>query len=117
MKKITFIPVITIILILLTGCAECISTTESSIHAKVVDSYYQPAYNTTIINPALHTISVVPHPAIYRIPVEYDDCEYDIEPSSAYKKYHKKIVEYVNATLETNKCDDGTVRYDIISLE
>lgn len=74
MKKITFIPVITIILILLTGCAECISTTESSVQAKVVDSYYQPAYNTMIMNPALHTISVVSHPAIYRITVEYDDC-------------------------------------------
>lgn len=91
MKKITFIPVITIILILLTGCAECISTKESSVQAKVVDSYYQPAYNTTIINPALHTISVVPHPAIYRITVEYDDCEYDIETSSAYKNTTRKL--------------------------
>ena len=117
MKKITFISLIAIILILLTGCAECISTTESSVQVKVVDSYYQPAYNSTIINPAIHTISVVPHPAVYRITVEYDDCEYDIETSSAYKKYHKKIGEYVNATLETNKYDDGTVRHDIISLD
>lgn len=117
MKKITFILVITIILLLLTGCAKCINTMESSVQAKVIDSYYQPAYNTTIMNPALHTISVVPHPAIYRITVEYDDCEYDIETSSAYKKYHKKIGEYDNATLETNKYDDGTVRHDIISLE
>ena len=117
MKKITFIPVITIILLLLTGCAKCINTMESSVQAKVIDSYYQPAYNTTIMNPALHTISVVPHPAIYRITVEYDYCEYDIETSSAYKKYHKKIGEYDNATLETNKYDDGTVRHDIISLE
>lgn len=102
---------------LLTGCAKCINTMESSVQVKVVDSYYQPAYNTMIMNPALHIVTTVPHPAIYRITVEYDECEYDIETSSAYKKYHKKIGEYVNATLETSKHDDSTVRYDIISLE
>lgn len=117
MKKITFIPLITIIVILLTGCAECISTTESSVQVKVVDSYYKPAYNTVIINPALHIMTPVSYPAEYRITVEYDGFEYDIEKESAYKKYHKKIGEYVNATLETSKYDNGTVRYDITALE
>lgn len=63
------------------------------------------------------TTTMITHPAVYRITVEYNGVEYDISGSDTYNKYSEKIGEYTNGTLQTKKYDDGTVRYNIVELE
>lgn len=62
------------------------------------------------------TTTMITHPAVYRITVEYNGVEYDISGSNTYNKYSDKIGEYVDGILETKKYDDGTVRYNIVDL-
>lgn len=57
------------------------------------------------------------HPAVYRITVKYNDVEYSISGSDTYEKYKEHIGEYTNGTLEIRTYDDGTIKYDILSLE
>lgn len=116
MKKILCSLAMTLILISsLNGCAKCISTETSTVQVKIVDEYYSAAYMTPVTSGKVHTVII--HPAVYRITVEYNGVEYDISDSDTYDKYSNRVGEYVNGTLETKKYDDGTVRYNIISLE
>ena len=57
------------------------------------------------------------HPAVNRITVEYNGIEYSVNGRDTYEKYQDKVGEYTNAVLETRTYDDGTVKYDILSLE
>jgi hypothetical protein len=56
------------------------------------------------------------HPATYRITVEYDGAEYNIGGSDVYNTYNDRIGETIEALLEIRTYDDGTVKYDILSL-
>ena len=114
-KLLCIISTMLILIFTLTGCAKCISTEMSTVQVKVTDEYYMPMYTTPIFNGKLTT--VITHPAVYSITVEYDDVKYDISGSDTYDKYFDKVGEYVNGTLETKKYDDGTVRYNIVGLE
>ena len=57
------------------------------------------------------------HPAVNRITVEYNGIEYSVNDRETYEKYQDKVGEYTNAVLEVRTYDDGTVKYDILSLE
>lgn len=52
-----------------------------------------------------------------KITVQYNGKEYCFNEKDIYQKYSDQIGEYVKGTLETKQYDDGTVSYDIISLE
>lgn len=84
---------------------------------KVTDEYHRAAYTTMYYSPVYKIVLPQTYPAVYKITVEYNGVEYSISGSDTYNKYSDKIGEYVNGTLETKKYDDGTIRYDIISLE
>ena len=60
---------------------------------------------------------MITHPAVNRITVEYNGIEYSVNGRETYEKYQDKVGEYTNAVLETHTYDDGTVKYDILSLE
>lgn len=118
MKKVLYsIVAVIIFLFILTGCAKCISAETSTVQVKITDEYYRAAYTTPYYNPTTKTIMLQSYATVYRITVEYNGTEYNIFGSNTYNKYSDRVGEYVNAILETNKYDDGTVKYNIIGLE
>lgn len=114
-KTLTILLAMLIVTFSLVGCAKCISTETSTVQVKLTDEYHRGMYITPVFNGK--TTTMITHPAVYRITVEYDGVEYDISGSDTYNKYSDKIGEYTNGTLQTKKYDDGSVRYDIIELE
>lgn len=102
-------------LLSLVGCAKCISTEYQTVEVKVVDEYHRGMYVTPMRVGKVTTMQT--HPEVNRITVEYNGVEYSISGKETYKKYSERIGEYVNGTLEVRTYDDGTVRYDISSLE
>lgn len=116
-KKIVYSLIILLaFMFILTGCAKCINTEMSTVQVRITDEYYRAAYTTMYYNSATKTMIPQVHSAVYRITVEYDGVEYNFYDSDTYDKYSNQIGEYANATLETKKYDDGTVRYNIIDL-
>lgn len=116
MKKILIILLSMLILTFsLVGCAKCISTETSTVQVQITDEYHRAMYITPVFNGK--TTTMITHPAVYRITVEYNGVEYDISGSDTYNKYSDKIGEYTNGTLQTKKYDEGTVRYNIVELE
>lgn len=68
-------------------------------------------------NPILNLPNVRRHPAVYRITVKYDGIEYTISGSDTYNKYKDKVGQNTIASLEIRKYDNGTMKYDIKSLQ
>ena len=90
----------------LVGCKR-ISTETLTVQVKIIDEYHKPAY-------------IMPYgssSSIYKITVEYDGDEYYFRDRETYNKYSSRVGEYVNGTLQIRKYDNGTVLYDMISLE
>lgn len=102
-------------LLSLIGCKKCVDTQYSSVTVKVVDEYHRAAYITPIFNGK--TTTIITHPAVYKITVEYNGKEYAISGSDTYNKYSNKIGESVTAILETKIYDDKTEKYNITKLE
>lgn len=99
----------------LTGCAKCISTEHENVEVNVVGEYYRGSYTTPM--KVGKTTTMLNHPAVYQITVEYDDVEYTISGSDTYEKYKDKVGQTTMGTLEIRKYDDGSIRHDIVSLE
>ena len=96
---------------LLTGCAQCISAETSTVQVKIVGKKHRARYVAQS-----YKGRPVRHPAIYQIKVEYKGKIYNIPGRSTYHKYANQVGKMTNATLETRKYDDGTVRYNIVNL-
>mgnify|MGYP003301059872 CR=1 FL=1 len=96
------------------GCAKLISEEYSTVSVVITDSYHRPAYSCPIVVGKIR--SVIMRPAVYRITVEYNDCNYTISGSTAYYQYKDKIGKIVNAKLRTRTYDDGMIKCDIVSL-
>lgn len=99
----------------LCGCAKCISTEITEAEVKITDEYHRGMYMTPIRSGKATTF--VTHPAVYKITVEYNGNEYTISGSDTYNSYKDKVGETAIGMLETKTYDDGSVRYDIISLK
>lgn len=104
-----------ILVFCLVGCAKCINTEYENVEVTVVDEYHRAMWIQPIFNGK--TTTMITHPAIYRITVEYNDIEYTISGSDTYNKYKNKVGQIVIGALEIRTYDDGTVKYDIVSLE
>lgn len=100
--------------LLATGCAKVINTEETVVPVTIMDSYHRAAYTTPMC--AGKVVSIIHHPAIYRIYVEYMGVEYAISGSKTYHAYKDRIGDTVNAVLETRTYDDGSIKYDILSI-
>lgn len=101
----------------LIGCtkpAEVESTEDSTVPVKIVDQYYCGQYVTSVYTGK--SFMYIPHPAVYRITVEYNDKQYYLTDRESYELYHDKIGETAVALLRTTKWDNGNVTYDIIGL-
>ena len=99
----------------LVGCAECMSTEYENVEVNIVDEYYRAMWLQPVVAGKVTTI--ITHPAQYNITVEYNGIEYSINDSYTYKKYEDKVGQTAIGTLEICTYDDGSVKYDIISLE
>ena len=99
----------------LVGCAECISTEYENVEVNIIDEYYRAMWLQPVV--AGKVTTVITHPAQYSITVEYNGIEYSINDSYTYKKYEDKVGQTAIGTLEVRTYDDGSVKYDIISLE
>lgn len=114
MRKIIklFLPIL--ILFLLAGCSRLISTEYKDVEVKIVDCYHRDEYTTFVCRGK----SIVPirHSEVNAVTVSYDDNQYVIEGAEVYYKYKDKIGETVTGVLEIKNYEDGTKRFDIISL-
>lgn len=99
----------------LSGCAKLLNEEYSTVSVAVIDKHYTPVMVTPIIAGKVRTFVTIP--AQYRIDVEYNGIEYSLGGSGIYSRYKDKIGETVNAQLRTRTYDDGSVKYDIISLD
>lgn len=111
-KVLTCVLIVLVLCTLLTGCVQCVSTETSTAQVKIVDKKYRTGSATPVYGGG-----AIRRPAIYQITVEYNGEMYNISGQSTYRKYANQVGKMANATLETRKYDDGTVRYDIVSLE
>ena len=103
---------------IITACTDtALETDTSKVKVNVIDSYYKPAYSTSEYNVALKIPVLIQHPAKYRVTVQYDIFTYDFTDEESYEKYGDKIGDEVDATLTIRKYSDGTLKYDIISLD
>lgn len=100
---------------ILTGCAKCINTEYENVEVNIVDEYHRGMYVTPIS--AGKVTTMVTHPAVYKITVEYNGVKYTISGSDTYNKYKDMVGQTTTGTLEIKTYDDGSIRYDITSLE
>lgn len=113
MKKILILSVF--ILLLLTGCAKVINVEYENVEVVVVDEDYTAMWLQSVKCGGATTL--ITHPARYEITVEYNGAKYTLDDEDTYEKYKNKIGQTVNGTMEVKTYDDGTVKYDIWSLE
>lgn len=110
-----FLLAVSLSCLLLSGCKKLISTTNYTVQVKIVDKYHRAKYITPVFNGK--TTTMIAHPAVYQITVEYKDVDYDISGYDTYNEYSNRIGEYVTGILEIKEYDDGSETHKIISLE
>ena len=114
-KNILMLLLLLVIVFSLVGCAECISTEYENVEVKIVDEYYSPTWYQPVFTGK--STALITHPATYRITIEYNGVEYTFSDSDTYDRYKDKVGQTTIGALEIRNYDDGTIRYDIISLE
>ena len=97
------------------GCEKCVSTEYENVEVTIVDKYHRAMWIQPISTGK--TITMITHPPEYRITVEYNGIKYTISGSDTYNKYKDKIGRTTIGTLEIRTYDDGTVKYNVVSLE
>lgn len=97
------------------GCAKCISTEYESVEVTIMDKYHRGSYMTPVRAGKVTTF--VTHPAVWRIIVDYNGVNYSISGRETYDKYKDKIGQIIIGEVMIKTYDDGTVKYDIVSLE
>lgn len=115
MRKLLTIILTFCILISLTGCSKVINVEYQDVEVKVVDEYYRGMFVQPMC--AGKVVTMISHPAEYRITVEYDDIQYEFRDKETYDKYKDRLGQNVTGTLEILSYDDGSIRRDIINLK
>jgi hypothetical protein len=99
----------------LIGCKKCVDTKYEDVEVVIVGEYYEPMWTQPMLVGKVTT--VITHPPVYEITVDYNGVEYTINDSYTYEEYKDKVGQSVIGVLEICSYDDGSVRYDIKSLE
>ena len=99
----------------LIGCAKCIGTEYKNVEVTIVDEYHRAEWLQPMIVDKVTTF--ITHPAVWKITVEYNGAKYTIDDKDTYNKYKDKIEQTTIGELEIKTYDDGTVEYNIVSLE
>lgn len=114
-KNILMILLVAAMMFSLVGCTECISTEYENVEVNIIDEFYYPMWMQPVRFGK--TTTFITHTATYRITVEYNGVEYTFSDSDTYDRYANKVGQTTTGTLEIRSYDDGTIKYDIISLE
>ena len=114
MKQILIAVLLLVVVISMMGCAKLVETKCETVDVTIVDQHYTAGWTQPIM--AGKVISMIYHPATYGITVEYNGVEYYIGGFETYNTYKDRIGETVQGTLEIRTFDDGSTRYDIMSL-
>ena len=114
MKKV-FLLFLLIFTFCLCGCAKVVSTETKEVEGVIVDEYHRGMYITPIR--AGKTTIMQTHPAVYRITVEYNGVEYDINGSDIYNNYKDMVGQNTIAVLEITTYDNGEIKEKIIELK
>ena len=117
LKKFYNIAVILVFSLFLSGCANLISTETSTVEVEVVSVDFKDSYITYYYSPATKTCMSRNNPEEYEVIVKYDDVTYKFTDKDTYEKCSDKVGKKVNATLEIDKYDDGTIKYIITDIE
>jgi hypothetical protein len=114
MRKIIklFLPVL--ILCLLAGCSKLISTEYKDVEVKIIDCYHEDSYTTYV--PYNKSFIPVVYFEVNKVTVSYNNNQYVIKGEEVYYKYKDKIGETVTGTLEIENYEDGTKKFNIVSL-
>lgn len=115
MKRIIILLLCLIIAFSFCGCEKCIRKETTEVEVEIIDEYSRGSYVTPVRSGKVTTF--ITHPAVYRITVLYNGKEYTISGRDTYNSYKDKIGEMSMGILETKTYDDGSVKYDIISLK
>lgn len=113
MKKYLTIILLSLTL-LLTGCAELVSTETQEVDVIVIDSYHRNMWLQPVH--AGKVTTWVTHPAVYRITVLYNEVQYTVDGSDIYDQFKDDIGETVTGVLEIRTYDDGSTESDIVDL-
>ena len=114
-NKILAILLLVVMVFSFVGCAECISTEYKDVQVTVVDKYHRSVWVQPII--AGKVRAFITHPEVWEITVEYKNVNYTINDRDTYNKYKDKIGQAVCGELKIETYDDGTVKYDVVSLK
>lgn len=97
------------------GCAKCVSTEYENVKVTIADKHYRAMWLQPI--KVGKSTTFITHPAVWEITVKYNGVEYTIEDKDTYNKYEDKIGQTTIGELKIETYDDGTVEYNIVSLE
>lgn len=115
MRKFVAIMVLSFIMMFsLVGCRKVVSVETQEVEVSIVDEYYRGSYFSPVFNGKFTTM--INHPAIYRITVEYEGVEFVLSGKDIYNKYSNQVGETTMGTLEIKTYDDGSTKWDIIEL-
>lgn len=121
MKKAFSIIAIIALLMVFVSCSKPISVNQRVGDGEIVDKWYKPPYNTTVLIPSGKTLIPITqtHPAVYGVTIKvgYNDYSYttDYHSSQLYskKKGTKVKVEWV----EKIHKKDGALKIDISDVK
>ena len=114
-RKLAILLLLIVLCMLTAACAKCIDTKQETVEVVITDEHYRGPYTTFAYSGKV--MVPIHHAATYRITVEYNGVEYDVHGRDVYDAYKDRIGETVEGILEIRTYDDGTVKYEIVSLE
>lgn len=121
MKKVFSIIVIITLLMVFVSCSKPISVNQRVGDGEIVDKYYKPPYNTTVLIPSGKTLMPITqaHPAVYGviIKVGYNDYSYTTEYHSSQLYSKKKGTKLKVEWTEKVYKKDGTLKIDISDVK
>ena len=96
-KVIIIIASLLVILYTFTGCSELVSKEETVVDVKIIDTYKRASYTTPL--KVGKVTSIITHPAVYKVYVDYDGTKFTLTGKDVYEKYENKVGQTVKGTL------------------
>ena len=91
-----------------------ISVEHKDIEVTIVSKYYRGMYMSPVR--AGKSTTMIPHPSVYKINVEYDGVKFTIDDFDTYQKYKDKIGTKATGVLEVCTYKDGSKTNNFIYL-
>lgn len=114
-KALILILIFILLIVNLISCSKPIKKEYEEVEVTIIDASHTSTWIQVI--PVGKMMTMITHPATYKITVEYNTYKYYLTDKDTYDKYKDSIGQTVNATLEIETYENGNVHYDILSLE